>query len=380
LADEKDWYKQLENMMNLDKAEIPTPAVLIDLPIVHRNIARMAAYAARQQLKLRPHSKTHKSLCMARLQHEAGASGLTVAKVGEAEVMAAVADDLLIAYPAFDLFRRSALAKLAGQKTVRVVLDSVLAIEALSAAATQAGSVLGILIDLDVGHHRTGVQSPDAALRLAQRVDGTSGLRLDGLICFPGHIVKNDPQQKEPFAQVEARLKETVDLWAKHGLAAKIVSGGSTPTAYQSHQMPTLTEIRPGTYIYNDMNTVLGKSCALEDCAARVVCTVVSDAVPGKVVIDAGSKTLSSDRNVVNSDAGFGHVVEYPQARIVRLTEEHGEVDISACDPRPTLGQRLHVIANHICPCINLHDAFWLRDGEEETYHRHPVEARGRVC
>ena len=142
--------------------------------------------------------------------------------------------------------------------------------------------------------------------------------------------------------------------------------------------MPQLTEIRPGTYVYNDMNTVSGGYCTLDDCAARIVCTVVSDAVPGKFVIDAGSKTLTQDRNALGPDAGFGHIVECPGGKIVRLTEEHGEVDASACERRPRLGERVHVIPNHICPCVNLQDVVWLRGGDG-ALESISVDARGRL-
>jgi D-serine deaminase-like pyridoxal phosphate-dependent protein len=160
---------------------------------------------------------------------------------------------------------------------------------------------------------------------------------------------------------------------------APIVSGGSTPTAYQSHHVTHQTEIRPGTYIYNDMNTVRGGFCALEDCAATLVCTVVSTAaVDGRVVIDAGTKTLTSDRNVTAPESGHGHVVEYPKATIVRLSEEHGEVDVSRCPTPPKIGDRLTIIPNHICPCVNLQDSVWLRqeDGELSVMG---VDARGRL-
>jgi D-serine deaminase-like pyridoxal phosphate-dependent protein len=139
-----------------------------------------------------------------------------------------------------------------------------------------------------------------------------------------------------------------------------------------------MTEFRPGTYVFNDMNCVRGNFAAMEDCAARVVATVVSDAVPAQVVIDAGSKTLTSDRCATGPETGFGHVVEYPQARITRLTEEHGQVDVSACDRRPKVGERMTVIPNHICPCINLQDQVWWREnGEAPRPVR--VEARGKV-
>ena len=177
---------------------------------------------------------------------------------------------------------------------------------------------------------------------------------------------------------VDAVVNETLDLWSASGLEAKIVSGGSTPTAYQSHLVDCLTEIRPGTYIYNDMNTVSAGFCRLEDCAARVVCTVVSNAVPGKVVIDAGTKTLTSDRNITQPDSGHGYIVQYPQAKITRLSEEHGEVDITACDRAPSIGERVEIIPNHICPCINLQDAAFLRSAEGEL-HSFRIDARGKL-
>ena len=198
-------------------------------------------------------------------------------------------------------------------------------------AANRAKATIGILVDLDVGMGRTGVQTISEALKLAQLADATAGLRLDGLFCYPGHIQQPPNEQTDALDAVSRRLAQTLDLWGAHGLEARIVSGGSTPTAYQSHLVPEYTEIRPGTYIYNDMNGVRGGFCRLEDCAARIVCTVVSTAVPGQVVIDAGTKTLTSDKCGPAPDSGHGYIVEYPEAVINKLTEEHGQVDIRTC-------------------------------------------------
>ena len=361
---------------------IPTPSVIINLRAVKRNIDRLAAYGREHRLGIRPHTKTHKSAYMARLQMEAGAVGLTVAKVGEADVMAQVSGDVLLAYPALDPFRAGRVAELAKTRTIRVGIDSAFAAEALAEAARAAGSTIGVLVDIDVGFHRTGVQSPQAALDLARVIDRMhTVLRLDGMMCFPGQIKNPASDQGPSLEPINAMLREAVDLWKRAGLEAKIVSGGSSPTAFTSHLVTALTEIRPGPYIYNDMNTVSGGFCELDDCAARVFCTVVSNAVPGKVVIDAGSKTLFSDRRSHGGDtAGFGHVVEYPQAKVVRLSEEHGEVDVSACDRAPRLGERVHVIPNHVCPCINLHDRVYLQDGPNDPrLELLPIDARGRV-
>ena len=161
-------------------------------------------------------------------------------------------------------------------------------------------------------------------------------------------------------------------------MEAKIVSGGSTPTAYFSHLFKNMSELRPGTYIFHDMNGVHGGFASVEDCAARILATVVSDAVAGQVVIDAGSKTLTSDRCGPAPESGHGLVVEYPEAKIVKLTEEHGQVDVRGCGRRPKVGERVSVIPNHICPCINLQDVVWWKEGQERPVAI-DVQGRGKV-
>ena len=355
-----------------------TPALVIDSATVERNIKRLAVYADEQDLDVRPHTKTHKSRELAAAQLAAGALGLTVAKVGEAEVMSEVGSDLLVAYPAIDPARTERLAKLARHFTIRVAVDSVEAAEALAVAARRTSSTIGILVDIDVGQHRTGVQTSAASLKLAQFVDRVAGLRLDGIMCYPGQIWFPPAQQRPALEGVSDVLAEALDLWAKHGLEARAVSGGSTPTAYQSHLVPEYTEIRPGTYIFNDLNTARGGFCTLEDCAARIVATVVSTAVPGQFVLDAGTKTLTSDRCATAPESGHGLVCEYPDAKIVKLSEEHAQVDARDCQQAPKLGERVTVIPNHICPCINLQDSVWLRepDGRLEKL---TIDARGKL-
>lgn len=357
---------------------IATPALVIDLPTVERNIARMAAYVKQHNLGLRPHTKTHKSVLMSRKQLQAGSIGLTVAKVGEADVMTQAGRDILLAYPALDPARTGRIAELAKENTIRVAVDSIFAAERIGEAAAKAGVTVGILVDIDTGFHRTGVQSPQEALEIAQAVSKTRGLRLDGLFTFPGHVSGTTENRQKGLAVVQGILAATHDLWKQHGLEAKIISGGSTPTAMLSHEVPAYTEIRPGTYIYSDRNCIEGYCSEQADCAAVIVATVVSNAVPGKCVIDAGNKTLTSDLCLGVKERGHGLIVEYPQAKISRLSEEHGEVDLSQCDKRPKLGERVQVIMNHICPCVNLQEAAWLRDAGG-ALERLPVDARGRL-
>ena len=236
-----------------------TPALVIDAKTVFRNIERMATYAADHEFDLRPHTKTHKSRQIGALQMSAGAIGLTAAKVGEAELMAEVADDVLLAYPAVDPARTGRLVQLAAHGTIRVAADSkqcakLWATPPIGTAPRSASWSISTWV-----WDARDCKPPPRRLKLAQYVDATPGLRLDGLFCYPGHIASPPGKQEAELLAVSDKLAETLKLWAEHGLQARIVSGGSTPTAYQSHLIPEYTEIRPGTYIYNDMNTVRGR-------------------------------------------------------------------------------------------------------------------------
>lgn len=356
-------------------ADLPTPALVFDGAKVEANIQRMAEYGRRHNLGIRPHTKTHKSLKVAAMQLAAGACGLTVAKVGEAEVMSEVGSDILIAYPVFDEARRHRAAALAKQVTLRIAVDSRMAIERLGDAAAKAGSTIGILVDIDVGMGRTGVATVAESLELAQLVDSTRGLRLDGIMCYPGQIWNAPAEQAGPMSKVSAKLAEAIDLWKRNGLQAKIVSGGSTPTAYQSHLVPEFTEIRPGTYVYNDLNEARAGFSSNEECAAKILVTVISTAVAGQVVIDGGSKTFTSDLCVPQRDSGHGSIIGHSAAKIVKLSEEHGQVDVTADAEPPKIGDRLEVVPNHICPCVNLQKhAWWLNtDG---SLDRIPIDAQ----
>ena len=365
-----------------DISTLPTPALVLDGVTVRRNIDRLSAYAGTHGIALRPHIKTHKSVELARMQLAAGAHGLTVAKAGEAEALLPAFDglaaDIFMAYPAVNPIRTQRLAALASLAKIRGAADTTEAIDALGAAASAAGVTIGVLVDLDVGMGRTGVATADALVALAQAADTCTGLRLDGIFCYPGHIWTRPDEQAAPLALVATKLQEVMDLFDRHGLCRDVVSSGSTPTAYRSHLVPQVTEIRPGTYVYNDMNTVRGGFCAFDDCAATIICTVVSDAVRGQVVLDGGTKTFTSDRCGPAPDSGHGYIVEYPDAVITKLSEEHGQVDVTLCAKRPHVGERISVIPNHICPCINLQDSVWWREPGGRIRSL-TVDARGRL-
>lgn len=357
---------------------LPTPALILDGLRVRQNIQRVADYAAGVAIHVRPHTKTHKLRSLARMQLQAGANGLTAAKVSEAQIISDVGDDVLVAYPPVGQWRADRLAQLARNRTVRAAVDTLAAIEMMSTAAHDAKTTVGLLVDVDVGMGRTGVQTPQQSLALAQAIDRSPNLRLDGIMIYPGHVWEPPDRQGDALGAVSMKLQHVLDLWARHGLGAAIVSGGSTPTAYQSHLVPQLTEIRPGTYVFNDMNTVRGGYCALEDCAASILTTVVSDAVPGQVVIDAGSKTLTKDPNAIARESGFGHVVQYPAARVKALSEEHAQIDVTECGSKPSVGERVTIIPNHICPCVNLQDAVWWIEPNELPRELR-VDARGKL-
>jgi D-serine deaminase-like pyridoxal phosphate-dependent protein len=358
-------------------AELDTPCTLIAVEVVERNIARMTDYCRQHGISLRPHTKTHKSKRIGRMQLHAGAVGLTVAKPGEADVMSELGAEVLVAYPSVTPASLKAIERGSADASTIVALDSLEAVERLENALSETKKQVGVLVDIDVGLHRTGVQNPDESISLASRIASSSRLRLDGLFCYPGHIWSLREEQNSELAAVERVIQSHLSRWRAEGFEAKIVSGGSTPTAYQSHLSPSVNEIRPGTYVFNDLNTLRGGYCSLSDCAVRIVATVVSTAVPGQAVIDAGTKTLAADRCISAPDSGHGLIVEYPNAQIRHLSEEHGQIDVSKCETRPRVGERVTIIPNHVCPTINLTDfAWWLTP---QGVERLPIDARGKV-
>ncbi|PQO25611.1 alanine racemase [Blastopirellula marina] len=368
-----------DRLMSAKLTQLATPCLVVDSQLVLRNLEALQQYAQQHDLHVRPHAKTHKSLRIAREQLRLGSQGLSVAKVGEAEVLSQSCDDILVAYPAVDSQRCERISNLAKRINIRVAVDSRESVDMLAGVTKAHGTTVGILIDQDVGFHRTGMSSPEAVVELATYVvEQREGVRFDGIFFYPGHVTVPAGEQPDLLRQIDAQLQETIERCREKDIDVSIVSGGSTPSMFQSHHITSQSEIRPGTYVFNDMNTVRGGFCSIDQCAAVVIATVVSTAVAGKAVVDAGTKALASDRNWIVPDSGFGHVIEYPEAKIVRLSEEHGEIDFSKCSSRPGIGERVAIIPNHICPCLNLHDSFlWLDDtGQVE---RTPVDCRGML-
>ena len=360
-------------------SDLETPAVIVDLDIMDRNLARMAGYCREHQLRLRPHTKTHKIPELAKRQLASGATGITVAKLGEAAVMLdAGITDMLIAYPIVGPTKTTRLAQLAERANITVSLDSEEVARGLSEATTRDGAKIGVLIELDVGFERCGLNHEADVLTLARKIAELRGLEFRGLMFFPGHFGVAPDERAAMRMQVNDFLKRTIEVLSDAGLPASIVSGGSTPTAYEGSLFYGVNEVRPGTYIFNDRNTVAISACTKEDCALSVLVTVVSTAVSGHAVVDGGSKTFSYDRFQGGDGRGFGIVKEDPGAEIERFSEEHGHLNIQCSERRYRVGERVSVIPNHVCTTVNMHDEIYGVRGErvEEIWR---VEGRGKV-
>ncbi|MGE5612256.1 MAG: alanine racemase [Bacillota bacterium] len=367
-------------------ADIATPAVVVDLEILRRNIGRMAEYARQRGVKLRPHTKTHKCPAIAHLQMRAGASGITVAKVSEAEVMAqAGAGDILVAFP---LVQEEAINRLLRlQRWVGRIACTVDNLEGASrlakaALASPSPTVLDVLVEVDTGLHRVGLPPGRPVVEFVRALSELKGLHVRGLLTHAGHgHAAGSREELCAIADDEGRIMaETAGMLAEAGLAVEEVSIGSTPTLGVWRGCPGITEIRPGTYVFNDLSLVELGLAGIEDCALVVLTTVVSHPEPGRLVLDAGSKTLSSDP-AHTPESGFGRIVGYPHLKIEKLYEEHGTIrimDPPGTRPVPAIGEVLAVIPNHVCPVVNLADELIVTD-HGEIVAKWPVAGRGRV-
>ncbi len=345
----------------VDALDLDTPALYVDLDVLERNIAQMQAQCRAWGVALRPHVKTHKIAEIAQMQLDAGAIGITVAKVGEAEVLPG--DDVLVAYP-LQKPKLPRLKELAKTRRVKVAVDSVDVAQDLEGIAT--------LVEIEVGVGRTGAQSPEQAVEIAQACSD-----FQGIFYWPSWL------DEAGFRAACVKLDAVLAALARAGLEATMVSGGSTPGAAKTPLIPQTTEIRPGTYVFYDASSMAAKVCEEADCALRVLTTVVSTAVPGQCVIDAGSKTFSSDQTV--GVGTFGHFIGRPWT-MRKMNEEHGYVEPHPLTPSPSgrggtpprVGEKVWVVPSHVCATVNLHDEIWYgRRGRVDGNWK--VAARGKV-
>ncbi len=357
--------------------DLETPAILIDFDVLEANIARQAERARAAGVKLRPHGKTHKVPEVGRMQLKAGAAGLTLAKTGEAEVFAgADFDDLFLAYPIVGADKGRRLLRLCDRVRLRVGADSVEGAATLASVFHAAGRRLDVLLKVDVGLHRVGV-APERALETARRVAALPGINLAGIFTHAGHAYREgSPEGVAAVGRSEGEiLTRVAQELRREGLPVGEVSVGSTPTAPHAMTVPGVTECRPGNYVYHDASQVSLGTCALPDCALTVLATVVSVPASGRAVLDAGSKTLSTDP-LRPRDGGHGFVLG-GSSRLTSLSEEHGVIGVAPGESF-RVGQRVRVLPNHACVVSNLHDRVHaVRGGRvEETW---TVAARGRV-
>ena len=358
--------------------DLETPVVLVDLDVLDRNIARMAERARAAGVRLRPHAKTHKVIEVGRRQIAAGAVGLSLAKPSEAEVFAAAGfDDLFVAYPVVGADKARRLLALAERlRRLAVGVDSVEGAATLAGAFRAAGRTLDAMLKIDTGLHRVGVL-PERALETARRLSDLPGLRLRGIFTHAGHgYGEETPDGVARVARHEGRTMAAVaEELRGAGIGVEEVSVGSTPTAREAMAQPGVTECRPGNYVYHDGSQVALGTCTPADCAMTVLATVVSVPAADRAVVDAGSKTLSSDPLRPHAN-GFGQIGGR-RSRIQRLSEEHGVIVVEAGETF-RVGERVRILPNHACVVSNLHDRIIGVRGETVETEM-AVAARGRV-
>lgn len=360
--------------------EAETPFLLIDAERTNQNIRHMADIAAKNGVQLRPHAKTHKMPHIARLQQRHGAVGITVAKVSEAEVMVKNGiGDIFIAYPLVVPSKiRRALALTADARII-VGVDSAAGARALEAEARQFGGVLEVRLEIDTGLKRSGVRTADVKA-VAEAIAGCPHLRLTGIYTFRGALIHGEATLDVRSAGVDEgmRMVSIAEGLREAGCDIQDVSVGSTPTGAYAAAVPGVTEIRPGTYVFQDRMQVAFGGCSLKDCAGAVVVTVVSCPEEDTVIVDGGSKAFATDVQPNTAPLylrGFGHVLEAPEAMLERLTEEHGMIRI-APGHGLEVGDRLHIVPNHICSTLNLYNSVQYITPDGVT----PVSVEARGC
>ncbi|MFQ6041558.1 MAG: alanine racemase [Candidatus Poribacteria bacterium] len=341
--------------------DLDTPALTVDLDVLERNIHNMAEKCLKLDIALRPHIKTHKIPEIAQQQIKSGAIGIACQKLGEAEVMSeAGIDNILIPYNIVGKPKLERLTRLAKRKTVVVAVDSEITANGVSQQAQEDGCTVGVIIELDTGGRRCGVQSPQEALELARKITQMPGIDFQGVMTYPSHV------RAKPF------IEETVDLLSKTGIPVNIISGGGTGCESASKEIGC-TETRSGSYVYEGLTRVGPKTLNPETCALRMIVTIVSAPTSERVIVDGGQKTFTS-----YPPTPYGYIIEHPEIKIYGMSVEHGHIDVSASEHKFQVGEKLSVIPVHQGMTSNLHDELiGVRDGEVEMVWK--IAGRGKI-
>jgi D-serine deaminase-like pyridoxal phosphate-dependent protein len=348
--------------------EYGTPVAVIDMERVERNIARIQATCNEAGVANRPHIKTHKSPVLAKLQIAAGAKGITCQKLGEAEVMAGAGiDDILISYNLLGEEKMARLGALQAKANMTVAADNPMVVASLTLAAAASGRPLSVVVECDTGRKRAGVETPAEAVALAREIASSKGLIFAGFMLYP---------TESGWAEAQTFYDEALAGVRSLGLDAAMVSTGGTPNLKNIGKLKGATEHRPGTYIYNDRMQVAAGVATWDDCALNIYSTVVSRAGADRGILDAGSKTLTSDTG--GGLDGHGLIIEHPQARIARFAEEHGFLDLAQSNTRPEVGDVVRIVPNHVCVVVNMMDEVVMVRGDE-IVGTLPVAARGKL-
>jgi D-serine deaminase-like pyridoxal phosphate-dependent protein len=348
-------------------SDLETPVPVVDIDIARRNIFRLQNYCDAHGFKLRPHIKTHKLPLFAHEQCKAGAAGITVQKIGEAEIMAQTGiTDILLTYNLLGRAKAERLAHLTNFARMSVAIDNEKALESVASAASLSSSPISILIEFESGGNRQGTQTPEQAIALARKLVRQPMIEFKGLMTYP------------TSSKTAEFLRDALPLFNDAGIEIQVISGGGTPDVYRTHELAPVNEVRAGTYIYNDRMMIAAQAATQEACALTILATVVSRPTTERAVIDAGSKTLSSDLLPTGHGTGYGLLPDYPGATITRLNEEHGIVDLGSSARKPEIGERLRIIPNHVCAVTNLHDQIYLHR-EGVVLAKLPVYLRGKT-
>ena len=357
----------LDDLKSSIISQFGTPCSVIDLDIIESNIQRAQEICDVAGVANRPHIKTHKSPVLAKMQINAGARGITCQKLGEAEVMAdAGIDDILIATNILGAARSGRLTKLQKKIPLKVCADNLISLKEYSKAAEAANRPLDVLIECDTGQKRAGVEKPSEALSLIKSIIADKWLKFTGLLYYP---------PLHGWENTQLFHDELTKMLDELNLKAKIISTGGTPNFANIGKLKGATEHRAGTCIFNDMMMVEDGFAQTNDCAFRVFTSLVSRANDNRGILDAGSKTLTSDTGGLE---GYGFITEYPEAKIIKFSEEHGFLDLQDCKNKPVVGDIVTVIPNHVCVAVNMVDELVMVQNNT-ILQTVPVAARGML-